>query len=121
MFNPKIADKIHDHIKTLCNTSINVTATLDIGYEELTKRLDEIVVDLAKHYDLGDIAVDNYRQTIKDANGEFTEAASDTTYQDAEDARDMVLALCDKLDDPKQIMAYVRAAVEVTNVWFSEQ
>ena len=114
-------NKIQDHIKTICYSSINVTSSLGEGYEQdLTDTMEQVVAAMVKHYNLDESVLEEYRQTIEAANGDMTDAASDTTYQDAEDARDMIINLCDKLTDPKEIMKFVRAAIEVTNVWYSE-
>ena len=123
MFNKNIADNINKHIKTICNSSISVASILgDEDYDRsLTETMEQAVAAMVRLYNLDESVLDEYRQTIKAANGEMTEAAADTTYQDAEDARDMILDLCDKLTDPKEIMRFVRAAIEVTNVWYSEQ
>ena len=43
------------------------------------------------------------------------------SYIDAEHAKDMVYALCDELDDPKEIMRHVRTADEMMSVWESEK
>jgi predicted house-cleaning noncanonical NTP pyrophosphatase (MazG superfamily) len=123
MFNKNIADNIKDHIKTICNSSISVISILgDENYDRsLTETMEQAVAAMVRHYNLDESVLDEYRQTIEAANGEITEAAAETTYLDAEDARDMILDLCDKLTDPKEIMRFVRAAIEVANVWFSEQ
>lgn len=122
MFNKNIADNIKDHIKTICNSSISVISTLGDDYDQdLTETMEQAVAEMVRHYNLDESVLEEYRQTIKEANGEMTEAAADTTYQDAEDARDMILDLCDRLTDPTEIMKLVRAAIEVTNVWYSEK
>ena len=40
---------------------------------------------------------------------------------DAEQAREMIFAMCDRLDDPKEVMQHVRTACEMLEVWEPER
>lgn len=63
------------------------------------------------------IIIEEYRDMIKGARNRTKFIGGSFRYADAENAKDMIYALCDGLDDPKEIMCHVRTADEMLAVW----
>lgn len=61
--------------------------------------------------------MEEYRQIVRLARKVGLAPTGSFNTEDVKNAKEIVYALCDKLDDPKEIMQYVRTVDEMMNVW----
>ena len=113
---------IRKHINTLCNTALVVIETLgDEDAADLSERLEQTAKAIAEHYDMEPELMEELHAMLMAARRRNALNQKGISYIDAEHAKDMVYALCDELDDPKEIMRHVRTADEMMSVWESEK
>lgn len=70
---------------------------------------------ICRAYGLDGSVMEEFRQEV--AKAEDSSWADGIPYQDAENARDLIYEMCDRLTDPKEIMRHVRNASEMLYVW----
>ena len=46
---------------------------------------------------------------------------SELYHSEAEQVRDVIYEMCDRLDDPKEVMKHVRTAGEIIDIWDPEK
>lgn len=112
--------KVKQCIQTLMKTAVTVVFTLDECGEELSGRLEETAESLQKTFRLDEKIMEEYRSTVTAAK-EIQKLSSELCYAEAEQARDVIYEMCDCLDNPKEIMKYVRTACEMLDVWNPEK
>ncbi len=119
MYDQETRKNIRKSIEVLGKTAIRLLSLYDAErYDgDLAERLEITAEALQKQFGLDDAVMEEYRQSVQMAKGaELTE--QDIRYQEAEEARDMIYALCDRLSDPREIMRHVRSAQEMLEIWF---
>ena len=68
-----------------------------------------------------DSLMEDFRKALETAREQNSGEPEDFCYMDAEQAREMIFAMCDRLDDPKEVMQHVRTACEMLEVWEPER
>ena len=106
--------------QTIYKTAVVVWNTLDEDGSDLIDRLEQTAASIQQHFELEDGMVEQYRSMMDSMKQLDIESKCSTSYRELEEARDMVYALCDKLEEPKEIMRYVRTACEMIEVWYPE-
>lgn len=120
MLDEHCKQNIRKDINTICQTAITVIETTEPGEEsDLVQRLGQTADAIAAHYGMEPELMEGYHALIKATlkKAEFDKQAS--SFRDAEQAKELIYALCDNLADPKEIMSHVRTADEMMAVWES--
>lgn len=120
MLDERCKQNIRKYINTICQTAITVIETTEPGEEsDLVQRLGQTADAIAAHYEMEPELMEGYHALIKATlkKAELEKQAS--SFRDAEQAKELIYALCDNLADPKEIMSYVRTADEMMAVWES--
>lgn len=112
---------IERSIQTICKTAIMVVSTLEEEGSDLVDSLECAAESICKVFGMDEKAMENYRAALESSKELTLNLAEPVTYQEAESAREMIYALCDRLDDPKKIMQHVRTATEMLYVWESSR
>ncbi len=122
MLDENSRQNIRRHINTLCKTALAVIETLGTDEEsDLVDRLEQTADAIAAHYEMEPELMEEFRAVIMAARKRASLDEEGIRFADAEQAKDMIYALCDCLDDPKDIMRHVRTADEMMAVWESER
>jgi len=98
-----------------------VDSTLDEYGSELCERLERTAEALQKTFEMEDSLMEDFRKALETAREQNSGELEDFCYMDAEQAREMIFAMCDRLDDPKEVMQHVRTACEMLEVWEPER
>ncbi len=119
MYDKETQKNIKKSIEVLGKTTIKLLSLYDAeGYDgDLAERLEITAEALQKQFGLDGTVMEEYRQSVQMAK-ETEPTMQDIRYQEAEEARDMIYALCDRLSDPQEIMRHVRSAQEMLEIWF---
>lgn len=88
---------------------------------DLVDRLGQTADAIATHYEMEPELMGNFHTIIDGTRKRISLDKEDMYYTDAEHAKEMIYALCDNLNDPKDIMSHVRTADEMMAVWESEK
>lgn len=120
MYDKDTLKNIEQSIQTICKTAIAVWSTLDEDGMDLIDRLEQTADAICRHFGLEERIMEQYRSSMDSVRQMELKADCDMSYHELEAARDMTYALCDMLDDPKEIMQHVRTACEMTEVWYPE-
>lgn len=121
MLDEQAKENVRKSIRTILKTAITVDHTLDEYGSELCERLEHAAEAIQKTYEMEDNLMDSFRKVLQAARELKLGEPEDFCYADAEQAREMVFAMCDRLDDPKEIMQHVRTACEMLEVWEPER
>lgn len=118
MLDEDSKQNVRNHIKSLCRTALEVIEVMGTDEEsDLVDRLEKTASAIAIHYDMEPELMEEYRNVIKGARYRTKLIDDGFQYVDAENAKDMIYALCDELDNPKEIMCHVRTADEMLAIW----
>lgn len=122
MLDENSKQNIRKHINTICVTAITVLETLgnDEDYD-LVDRLTQTAEAIATHYEMEPELMEGYHALIKAARKKVELNNEGFRFADAEQAKEMIYALCDNLTNPKEIMNHVRTADEMIAVWEPER
>ena len=102
-------------IETLCKTASAFVASRDNPEDSDARQLKITAVAIAKEFALDDKIMKEYDEMIeKTIETSWTDGIP---YKDAEDARDIIYEMCDRLNDPREIMLHVKNASEVLYTW----
>ncbi|MFR9310092.1 hypothetical protein [Hydrogeniiclostridium mannosilyticum] len=122
MLDENSKQNVRNHIKTLCRTALEVIEVMRADEEtDLVDRLEKTAGAIAEHYDMEPELMEEYRNMIKGARKRAKLIDGSFRYTDAENAKEMIYALCDDLDNPKEIMCHVRTADEMLTVWKADR
>ena len=102
-------------IQTLCKTAIVTIVTMDEVEEGLPPQLEYTAKAIQQEYRLKDAVMDEYHAEI--AKAIESTWADGIAYRDAEDARDVIYEMCDRLSDCCEVMQHVRNASEMLYIW----
>lgn len=120
MYDKDTIKNMERAIQTLCKTAAAVWNILDEDGSDLIDRLEQTAVSIRQHFELEGDAPGQYRSMIDSMKQLDIQAECTMSYHELEEARELVYALCDKLDDSKEIMRHVRTACEMIEVWYPE-
>lgn len=120
MYDKDAIKNMERAIQTICKTAAAVWNTLDEDGSDLIDRLEQTAASIQQRFELEGDAPRQYRSMIDSMKQLGIQAECTMSYHELEEARDLVYALCDKLDDPKEIMRHVRTACEMIEVWYPE-
>ena len=120
MYDKEIARNMENAIQTICKTAVTVWYTLDEEGSDLIDRLEQTAASIQQHFEVEDGMLEQYRSMMGSMKRLDIKSECSMSYRELEEARDMVYALCDKLEDPKEIMRHVRTACEMIEVWYPE-
>ena len=90
------------------------------GAEELLERLEQTAERLQKTFGLDGDIMDEYRSKVESAK-EVRRITSQLYPAEAKQVRDTIYEMCDRLDDPKEVMKHVRTAGEIIDIWDPEK
>lgn len=116
-----VKENVRKDIQTILKTAIVVDSTLDEYGSELCERLERTAEALQKTFEMEDSLMEDFRKALETAREQNSGEPEDFCYMDAEQAREMIFAMCDRLDDPKEVMQHVRTACEMLEVWEPER
>ena len=91
--------------------------TLGDNGATLVKALAQSAEALQKSFDLGHLGMEKYNTTMKKAKKLTVGELERVTPLEMENTIHWIYRMCDKLDDPKEIMQHVRTAREMIHVW----
>ena len=120
MYDQDTIKNLENAIQTICKTAVAVWNTLDEDGSDLIDRLEQIAASIQQHFELEGGELEQYRSMMGSMKQLGIKSECSMSYRELEKARDVVYALCDKLEDPKEIMRYVRTACEMIEVWYPE-
>ena len=121
MLDEQAKENVRKDIQTILKTAIVVDSTLDEYGAELCERLERTAEALQKTFEMEDSLMEDFRKALETAREQNSGEPEDFCYMDAEQAREMIFAMCDRLDDPKEVMQHVRTACEMLEVWEPER
>ena len=121
MLDEQAKENVRKDIQTILKTAIVVDSTLDEYGSELCARLERTAEALQKTFEMEDSLMEDFRKALETAREQNSGEPEDFCYMDAEQAREMIFAMCDRLDDPKEVMQHVRTACEMLEVWEPER
>lgn len=120
MLDEHCKQNIRKDINTICQTAITVIETTEPGEEsDLVQRLGQTADAIAAHYGMEPELMEGYHTLIKATLKKSELERQASSFRDAEQAKELIYALCDGLADPKEIMSHVRTADEMMAVWES--
>lgn len=108
-------EQVEQAIRTLAKTAAVSVVTLE--ERSISDQFAYTAEALQRAYGLDDSIMEEFRAEVDEA--EKAEAADNIDYQKAEDARDVIFAMCRKMTAPKEIMQHVQNATEMLYVWVS--
>lgn len=108
-------------IQTILKTAIMVWDILEEDGKALIEQLEQTAVALQRTYGLDNEVIEKYHNTMETVKEIDIVLPGTIRYAEAEQARETIYAMCDQLDDPKEIMRYVRTAREMLEVWYPER
>ena len=120
MYDKDTIKNMGNAIQTICKTAVAVWNTLDEDGSDLIERLEQTATSIQQHFELEGGALEQYRSMMDSMKQLGIKSECSMSYRELEEARDLVYALCDKLEDPKEIMRHVRTACEMIEVWYPE-
>lgn len=122
MLDENSKQNIRKHINTICVTAITVLETLgnDEDYD-LVDRLTQTAEAIATHYEMEPELMEEFHSLINAARKKANLDEKHFRFNDVEQTKEMIYALCDNLTDPKEIMNHVRTADEMIAVWEPER
>ena len=113
-------ERMERAVRTIYRTAAAVYDIMEEDGRELMGRLEQAAAALRQHSGAGEEAEAEYRETLeKIRQGETPKLR--VSFHEAEQARDVLYELCDRLEDPKEIMGHVRTAGEMLDVWEPER
>ena len=121
MLDEQAKENVRKDIQTILKTAIVVDSTLDEYGSELCERLERTAEALQKTFEMEDSLMEDFRKALETAREQNSGEPEDFCYMDAEQAREMIFAMCDRLDDAKEVMQHVRTACEMLEVWEPER
>lgn len=116
MLDEQAKENVKKSIQAILKTAITVQHTLDEYGEDLAERLEQTAEAIQKTFELEPSLMDEFRHSMKAAKELDLGIPTELSYTEVEQAREMVYAMCDRLDDPKEIMRHVRTASEMQYV-----
>ena len=120
MLDEHCKQNIRKDINTICQTAITVIETTEPGEEsDLVQRLGQTADAIAAHYGMEPELMEGYHTLIKATLKKSELERQASSFRDAEQAKELIYALCDGLADPKEIKSHVRTADEMMAVWES--
>ena len=122
MLDEDSKQNIRRHIDTLCKTALAVIEVMGTDEDsDLVGRLEQTAGAIAAHYEMEPELMEEFHAVITASRKRMALNEEGLRFMDAEQAKDMIYALCDNLDDPKEIMRHVRTADEIMAVWEVEK
>ena len=119
MYKKSIQEKSKDAIRTICNTAIMVDTVLDDNGTNLMIALEQAAEAIQKNYGLDERIMGEYKDKVKASKNLKIGELEKVKTQDLENAQNIIYLVCDKLENPKEIMRYVRTANEMIYLWTS--
>lgn len=116
MLNEQERTKAEESVRTIMKAavvSIFAMATCD---EELLERLEQTAESIRKTFGLDGDIMDEYRSKVESAK-EVRRITSQLYPAEAKQVRDTIYEMCDRLDDPKEVMRHVKTASEILDIW----
>lgn len=113
MLNEQERTKAKESVRTIMKAamvSIFAMATCD---EEL---LEQTAESIRKTFGLDGDIMDEYRSKVESAK-EVRRITSQLYPAEAKQVRDTIYEMCDRLDDPKEVMRHVKTASEILDIW----
>ncbi len=121
MLDKEAKENVKKDIQTILKTAITVEHTLDEYGLDLCERLEQAAEAIQKAFEMEESIMEDFRSALKTARDLELGIPENFSYADVEEAREMIFAMCDLLDDPKEIMQHVRTACEMLEVWEPER
>lgn len=120
MLNEQERIKAEESVRTIMKAAMVSIFAMDTCDEELLERLEQTAERLQKTFGLDGDIMDEYRSKVAAAK-EVGIITSELYHSEAEQVRDVIYEMCDRLDDPKEVMKHVRTAGEIIDIWDPEK
>lgn len=117
MLDEQAKENIRKHIKAILKTALAAQNALGEYGEDLAERLEQSAEAIRKSFEMEESIMTDFRDKMKMAKELNIGLPAEISYKEIEQAREMIYAMCDRLDDPKEIMCHVRTAQEMQEVW----
>ena len=88
--------------------------------EEVLEQLEQTAEKICKTFGLKGKIMDEYRSKVMSAK-EIQMITSELYPVEVERVRDVIYEMCDQLDDPKEIMKYIRTTGKIMDIWNPEK
>lgn len=113
MLREQEKENVRESIKTILKMALTVEATRDEYGEDLAERLENTAQKLQTTFEIEESIMKEFH-TAKETSKKWNLGIPlEVTSKDIDDAREMIYALCDRLESPKEIMYHVRNATEM--------
>lgn len=117
MYDEQTIQNIRNAIRTICRTAVMTDAVEGEYGSDLAEALEKTAEAIQREFGLDNSVMEDYRAAAEKSKDMKFGEMEEVTPREAEYAQEMVYAMCDKIDDPKEIMRHVRAATEMMRVW----
>ena len=118
MLDENSKQNIRTHVNTLCRTALEVIKIIGIDEgSDLIDRLGQTANAIAKCYEMEPELMENFYAVIDGTRTGACLTKEVISFGSALNAKEMIYALCDNLENPKDIMAHVRTADEMMAIW----
>lgn len=123
MLDDNVMQNIKQAIRTLSKTAMQALSVYDPEEygAELAEKMENTAQAICQYYELDDSVMREYRVLVESAKRQDVIVSRMVDFHDADQAQGVIYAVCDGLDNPKDIMCLVRAATDMMNLWFAER
>ena len=112
-----IPDHVKEAVETMRKTAVMAQADLGEYGEELAADLENLAQAVQETFEIDASVMDEFRTAVTAAKETLCKSMEITGQDDLDHAHGIAYLLCDQLEDPKQIMRYVRTANEMLHAW----
>lgn len=123
MLDKNAVQNIKAAIRTLSKTAMQALSVYDPEEygADLAEEMENTAQAVCRYYELDDSVMQEYRETVNSARRQDVIASRMVDFHDADQAQELIYAVCDGLDAPKDIMYHVRTATDMMNLCFAER
>ena len=120
MLNEQEKTKAEESVRIIMKAAMVKIFAVDPCCEDVLKRLEQTAESIRKTFGLDGKIMNEYRSKVAAAK-EVGIITSELYHSEAEQVRDVIYEMCDRLDDPKEVMKHVRTAGEIIDIWDPEK
>lgn len=113
MLKEQEKENVRESIKAILKMALTVEATRDEYGEDLAERLETTAKKIQTEFGIEETIMKEFH-TAKEASKRWSLGMPiELSVREIKEAREMIFALCDRLESPKEIMCHVRTATEM--------
>ena len=113
MLKEQEKENIRESIRVILKMALTVEATRDEYGEDLAERLENTAKKIQTTFGIEESIMKEFHDAKETSKKWNLGMPIEMSVRDIKEAREMIYALCDMLESPKEIMYYVRNATEM--------